>query len=489
MVERNHEPAARPLVKTKIIATVGPACESQEQLTKLVLAGANVFRLNFAHGDHAWLSQILRHIRAISAELGCPIGVLGDLAGPKIRLGELPDDQLRLTEGDRVDFVRKVNSNPGIQLTTTYDGLVEDVQVGDQVLLADGTVRLIVVAKSVNGDAFIGEVAHGGTIRSRQGVNLPGAHLNLSSLTEKDLEDLTWAIDNELDFIGFSFVRSPNDIRQLKAEIAERQPKTTPQIVAKIEKMEAVAELDEILGETDAVMVARGDLGVEVDIARVPILQKRIIRLCNQHRIPVITATQMLESMHTSERPTRAEASDVANAVLDGSDATMLSGETAIGEYPVKAVAMMSRIAYEAERLVTRNKHGDPYSTDRSRARLVTEAVTLGASTAAEHLEADLIAVATHSGRTAMAVSKQRSPVPVLAMTDSPESARRMCLLWGVTPMQTDAVHNSPEELLKVAIEWGKRHDLLKSGSRVVLVGSTDWSQEGHNLLLVHAVP
>ena len=236
-------------------------------------------------------------------------------------------------------------------------------------------------------------------------------------------------------------------------------------------------------------MVARGDLGVEVDLARVPVLQKRIIRLCNQHRIPVITATQMLDSMQTSEFPTRAEASDVANAVLDGSDAVMLSGETAIGAHPLKAVAMMSQIASETERLMTPNQLDDTESRPHTRAKLVTEATTLGAGVAAEHLEADLIVVATHSGLTAMAVSKQRNRVPILALSDNPESARRMCLYWGVSPMETSVVQESPHDIIQFVVKWGKREGILSSGSRMVIVASTDWSTQGHDLMLIHAIP
>ena len=264
---------------------------------------------------------------------------------------------------------------------------------------------------------------------------------------------------------------------------------TLPQIIAKIEKTEAVDDLDAILHVTDAVMVARGDLGVEADVERVPPLQKQIIRMCNRHRLPVITATQMLDSMQTNERPTRAEASDVANAVLDGSDAVMLSGETAIGKHPVKAVAMMSRIAAEAERLVKVSRQDDVDSSPETRAKLVTEAVTVGAMLAAEQLDADLVAVATHSGRTAMALSKQRSPVPVLALTDHPATARRICLYWGVTPVLTDAVRQTPQELIAFVTDWGRRHGVLAAGSRCVIVGSTNWSSEGHDLMLVHVVP
>jgi pyruvate kinase len=252
--------------------------------------------------------------------------------------------------------------------------------------------------------------------------------------------------------------------------------------------MEAVTDLDRILNETDAVMVARGDLGVEVDIARVPALQKRIVQLCNQHRVPVITATQMLESMTASEFPTRAEASDVANAVLDGSDAVMLSGESAVGVNPPRAVEMMSRICREAEQLVVWNRAVDSQSSSRMRATPLTEAVTQGATLTAEHLDADLLVVATHGGKTAMALSKQRSRIPILAITDRGTTARRMCLYWGVRPLLVESVPEVPQQLIQRVVEWGKHEDVLGPGSRIVFVGTVDWTQDGKDLMLVHAV-
>ena len=477
----------RPLVKTKIIATVGPACSTAETLGELIRAGVDVFRLNFAHGEHAWLHKIAGIIRQVAAEFDQPVGLMGDLSGPKIRLGTLPDDGLFCGQGEQIVIARDADPASPATLTSTYEPLVDDLHPGDSVLLADGTVRLRVVKKDGN-DRVICEVEQPGTIRTRQGINLPGVDLSTPALTEKDRDDLTWAIEHELDFVSLSFVRAADDIRLLRKAMAESGAERLPHIISKIEKMEAVSDIEEILDETDAVMVARGDLGVEVDIARVPLLQKRIIRLCNQHRIPVITATQMLDSMQDNERPTRAEASDVANAVLDGSDAVMLSGETAIGTYPVQAVDIMSRIAQEAERLVATTRFGDQHSLERTRATAMTEAVTLGAATAAEHLDADMIVVATHSGRTAMAVSKQRSPVPIIALTDRIESARRMCMYWGVTPVRTDAVHAPSDALIEFVVDWGKRNHVLEAGSRLIVVGSTDWSRDGKDVMLVHTV-
>jgi pyruvate kinase len=483
----------RPFVKTKIIATVGPACETREQLRDLIAAGVDLFRLNFAHGEPAWRNAVLESIRAAAHELERPIGILGDLAGPKIRLGELPVDGVRLADGAAVEFVRNADPNNPEKLTCNYERLIDDLKVGDRIMLADGLIALRVVEKPASNDRLVCRVYQPGLVRSRQGVNLPGAVLEMPALTQKDHGDLKWALANRLDYVGLSFVRSGDDIAELRSAMGTIRPASEssiefPGIVAKIEKMEAVTELDRILPLVDAVMVARGDLGVEVDIASVPSLQKRIVRLCNEQCVPVITATQMLDSMQTKESPTRAEASDVANAVLDGSDAVMLSGETAIGAYPVQAVSMMSRIACEADRHV-RPMAGAGYPHfSRVRAKLVTHAVTQGAGVAAQELSADLIAVATRTGRTALAVSNQRRHVPVLALSDRSEAARRMALYWGVTAVETPVVGGSHEALLQFVVDWGRRNNVLRAASRFVLVTSTNWKSEAKDTMLVHTV-
>jgi len=396
-MSKSTVPPVRKMSKARIVATVGPACEDKTTLEQLVLAGVDVFRLNFAHGSHEWLGGILRHIRAVSKELGIPVGVLGDLSGPKIRLGELPEGGVNCREGTMMHFVRDSALADETHLTCTYEQLIDDVDLGDRILLADGTVGMLVTSKSDDGQSVECLVAEPGLIRSRQGVNLPGVHLSTPSVTEKDEADLEWALKNELDFIGLSFVRSPDDIVHLRSLIEKQSPKVTPVIVAKIEKTEAIDCLEEILNVTDAVMVARGDLGVEAEISRVPVLQKRIIRRCNERRIPVITATQMLDSMQNSDLPTRAEASDVANAVIDGTDAVMLSGETAIGINPVNCVRMMEKIAKEAEPFAQRSgsiESGAPGlsgTQEFRRAKPITEAVAVGAAAVARELLADLI--------------------------------------------------------------------------------------------------
>ena len=482
-------PVRQKLVKTRIIATVGPASESVEVLRELVISGVDIFRLNFAHGEYSWLSEMVRKIRLVSAELGCPIGLLADLSGPKIRLGEISGGDIFCTEGAAFRFVRGVVSSEPTDLTCTYEPLIDDVKPGDRILLADGTVAMVVLEKDSQSAWVRCQVIQAGRIRSRQGVNLPGVALSTPSVTAKDRKDLEWALQNQIDFIGLSFVRQAEDIVELKRLIESHRPKVVPLIVAKIEKTEAVADLDNILHVTDAVMVARGDLGVEAEISRVPILQKQIIRRCNELRIPVITATQMLDSMQTNELPTRAEVTDVANAVIDGTDAVMLSGETAIGHNPVQCVRMMDRIAAEAEPLVNAASLKDLRDDEVRRARPITEAVTRGAIAASEYLNADLIVVATVTGRTALALSRLRGHVPVLAFTDREDVARRMCLYWGVTPIFSRVVQQSADALLAFVFKWGERHQVLTSGSKVIIVGHTNWLGETHDLMMVHVVP
>lgn len=478
----------RKLVKTRIIATMGPACEDTDTIRNLIVEGVDIFRFNFAHGQHEWLGDILERIREVSAELKTPVAVLGDLSGPKIRLGEIPGGEVMCTEGTTVQFVRQPFDDNPANLTCTYEKLIDDVDLGDRILLADGTVGLLVTGKADDNNSVSCLVVEPGVIRSRQGVNLPGVKLSTPSITDKDKADLSWALDNGLNFIGLSFVRSAGDITELKELITAHNPEVVPVVVAKIEKTEAIAELESILEVTDAVMVARGDLGVEAEISRVPILQKEIITRCNAARIPVITATQMLDSMTQNDLPTRAEVSDVANAVIDGTDAVMLSGETAIGEHPASVVRMMQKIADEAEPFVSTLK--GRRSHEFRRANPVTEAVTLGATVIAEELDADLIVIPTETGRTALALSGLRGKVPILAVTHDQALARKLCLYWGVTCVESKLVRQSADALLQFVVQWGLDNGILKTGNKIVVVGHANWiGGGGHDLLMVHEVP
>ncbi|MEZ6058159.1 MAG: pyruvate kinase [Planctomycetaceae bacterium] len=474
------------LTKTKIVATIGPSSKDRKTLGELIRAGVDVFRLNFAHGTYAEKAEVVKSVRELSLELGHPVGILGDLSGPKIRLGQLPESGIQTQSDETYFFIRGEQSNSDRELTSSYAGLVDDLRIDNRILLADGTVAMRVVAKGADRVECV--VEQPGRLLSRQGINLPGSRLNIASLTEKDLEDLKWGLSVGIDFVGLSFVRCAADIRLLRSHIQAARPQQSPFIVAKIEKPEALDDLSNILDETDMAMVARGDLGVEVDIVRVPALQKRIIAACNQHRVPVITATQMLESMIDHDLPTRAEATDVANAVLDGTDAVMLSGETAMGRHPVRVVSTMSRIIREAEALLVSRKNLPLGTSTRSIATELTEAVTLGAIHAAERIKASLLVFFTASGAAATAVSELRSTVPLLAITDSQQTSQRLTLTWGVHSIVTDICRRPVAEVAEFIKKWGQENGILNRGDRFVLVTTTDWSHHGKDTMLVSTI-
>jgi pyruvate kinase len=468
--------------RTKIVATVGPACRQREQLAELVSAGVDLFRLNMAHADLDTHTRTLSDIRAIERQMSQPIGVLADLAGPKIRLGELPGGVLQCALGDELTFVRG-RSQAATEIESTYAPLVDELAVGNMVMLADGTVGVSVIEKSP--DRARVRVVQPGEIRSRQGLNLPGVKLSAPAMDEEDRKHAVWAAEQGIDFIGLSFVRDPGDVAELKALMTRHHSRAG--VIAKIEKPEALDKLDAIVAEADGLMVARGDLGVEIDIARVPIVQKQIIATCRDYQKPVIIATQMLDSMQRCPRPTRAEVTDVANAILDGGDACMLSGETAIGEYPRAAVEMMNRVALETEALFRdrprelRGAHG------LAGLHPMTSAVVEGAGQIAARLGARLIVIASHTGATALAVSKQRNFVPTVGISDSLETLRKMCLDWGVIPLADIPTEDNGAILNAVSV-WGSQAGMLGSGDYVVLVAGTGLQSGSHNGVLVHRV-
>ena len=488
--------------QSKIVATIGPACEGEEKLAELIVAGVDVFRLNMAHADHRQQDVRLAAIRAAAARTGHTVGVLVDLAGPKMRLGELPGGQLLCRTGARVRFVRQVGkSNAQIpELTTTYEPLIDELHPDDRVMLADGTVSLVV--EKVSKDAAECRVVQSGLIRSRQGVNLPGVKLSVPALNDIDRENAVWAAQNGIDFVGLSFVRRPEDVCELK-ELLERSAADPawggPHVIAKIEKPEALDALTAVVAAADGVMVARGDLGVEIDIAQVAVAQKRIIAECRRQRKPVIVATQMLESMQHSQIPTRAEVADVSNAILDGADACMLSGETAVGEYPRETVETMNRIALAAETLLgPHEEKTEPTCADEDcrgdyreggwrPVNSLTRAVVSGAGTLAERLEAKLIIVASASGATALSLAKNRFRVPTVGVSGTAATLRRMCLYWGVTPLPGAPLDDSPA-LVRFVTAWGKQHGLLHGGDRIVLIAGTGTTVSKHNMIAVHEV-
>lgn len=470
--------------RTKIVATIGPACDSVEGLSKLIESGVDVFRINAAHGTQAEHAQKLANVIQARTNTGVQVAVLLDLSGPKIRLGRLHQDPLEVEPGMLLTFVRGESSSDPHTLCSNYERLVDEVQIGDSIMLADGVIALKVVEKQ--NEKFVAQVQTSGTIRSRQGINLPGVTLSVSSMLPQDVENAMWAARNEIDFISLSFVRSAQDVLSLKNLISSLNSRAM--VIAKIEKREALQNLDSIVEAADGVMVARGDLGVEIDVAETPVAQKQIIDVCRRKLRPVIVATQMLESMHENRRPTRAEASDVANAILDGADACMLSGETAIGKYPAEAVETMNRIMLHTEKTLDgRSSVGRRVEVDPQRLDAVTSAVTYRASTIAEEIGAKLVVVASHSGSTAWLQAKQRSYVPTLGVSDDLVTLRRMCLFWGIMPLRVESMDKLPEMLDKV-VDWGKRTCMLKSGDRVVFVSGSGVFEKTHNLLIVHEV-
>ena len=465
---------------TKIVATVGPACSEPHQIEELIEAGVDVFRINTAHGSREQHATVLAHIRNASRKCGFPVGVLLDLAGPKIRLGQLRQDPLVCEQGMTLTFVRKATEQAD-EVTSTYENLIEELQVGDRVMLADGTVSLSV--ESIQQDRAECVVTGGGTVRSRQGINLPGVQLSVPALLPRDIDNAIWAAENEIDFISLSFVRSPKDVRQLKTLLQEH--KSSALVIAKIEKPEALDQLEEIVEEADGVMVARGDLGVEIDVAKTPVAQKRIIQVCREKMKPVIVATQMLESMHKNTRPTRAEASDIANAILDGADACMLSGETAIGDHPALAVATMSRIMTCTEQEMMRNPHRNHQLN--CRVHPITSAVTQAATHVAESIDAKLIVIATRSGNTARVNSQSRSRIPTIGASESLHTLRRMNLLWGIKPLESQHLEDTSTFIDRIC-RWGRTHTDLKKNDHVVFVTGTGVVDKAHNLMVVHTV-
>lgn len=465
--------------RTKIVATVGPACGTVEKLVELIRAGVSVFRINTAHGTLEERSRKFDDIRAAADLAGRPVGILVDLAGPKIRLGELAVDPTECETGAEFCFVKGTKSAAPHELTCTYPTLVGELAVGDSVMLADGTVSMVVIGKTASEVRC--RVTGAGVIRSRQGINLPGARLSVASLTEADMANAIWAAKNEADFVSLSFVRKPIDVLLLKELL--RAQGVSPMVIAKIEKPEAVTQLAEIVAAADGVMVARGDLGVETDVAEIAVVQKRIVAECQRQGKPVIVATQMLDSMHHHRRPTRAEATDVANAILDGADACMLSGETAIGEFPVEAVQIMNRISLATEPLI--RERGFNQNVQSSDIHPITAAAVRGSALIAEQLGAKLVVVATRGGGTCRLRSKQRDFVPTIGVSDSPVVLRKLSLFWGVTPLAGAPVHDGPQ--LRAFIDaWGRQQGLIAKGDRIVFVTGTNFYPLAQNILVIH---
>jgi pyruvate kinase len=469
--------------QTKIVATVGPASTDESVLRALIAAGVDVFRVNAAHGDRPEHQHRVDTIRRVSRAEGQPVAILVDLAGPKIRLGELPNGQLECHLDDPLRLVRGEISDRPDELTTTYPALVDELAEGDRVMLADGTVSLWV--ERVEADSAVCRVVQPGLIRSRQGVNLPGVKLSIPALGDSDRDNALWAARAGVDFLGLSFVRSAGDVRELKSLVAPHSDEI--RVIAKIEKPEALVDLEEIIAASDGLMVARGDLGVEIDIARMAVVQKEIIAACGRHRKPVIIATQMLDSMQHSRLPTRAEATDVANAILDGADACMLSGETAIGRHPVEAVEMMHRIALATEPIHRERPPAARPDLEVDDVDQVSEVMAYAAGRIAERIDARMVVVASATGQAALSLSKNRHFVPTVGVSQSEATLRRMCLYWGVIPLP-DAPTDQSGRLLDHVTRWGREAGYLAGGDRIVLLTGGQATDRGHNTIVVHEV-
>jgi pyruvate kinase len=468
-------------IRTKIVATIGPASNSHEMLMKLAGAGMNVARLNFSHGNYEAHSEAIRNIRSVSRVLNRPVGILLDLQGPKIRVGKLENGgPVRLKRNAAFAITSASMAGTARMVSSTYQNLTSDVQPGDTILLDDGLIRLQVESKT--GDTVNCRVINGGMLKENKGINLPGVKVSAPSLTEKDIRDVNFGIKNGVDYFALSFVRRAEDLMAIKA-IMKKQGVAIP-VIAKIEKPEAVENLEAILDVADGIMVARGDLGVEMQPELVPIIQKKIISATVRKNKPVITATQMLESMTVHPIPTRAEASDVANAIFDGTDAVMLSGETASGKYPVKAVQMMVKIAQVAEEspfLKVNVLHdSDPVDP-------VTHAVARNAVNILQEVHARCIIAFSVSGSTSKQISKQRPSKPVYAFTSRMDTYNRLSLLWGITPMFIADIDNAARlvvssESLLIGKKCVDKNDL------VVLVIGMGLKAGSTNIIKLHRV-
>ncbi|SMO75471.1 pyruvate kinase [Balnearium lithotrophicum] len=457
--------------RTKIVATLGPASSSEKVLERMVQSGLDVVRLNMSHGTKEEHLERINLVRKIEDRTEKSIPVLMDLCGPKIRIGKLPKEPLFLHRGDRV--VLTTGEPEKGKIPVNYPELHKEVKKGEIILLADGAFRLKV--KEVRGRDIVTEVLVGGPLTSHKGVNLPHSKLSVPALTEKDREDVKFGVEAGVDLIALSFVRKAKDVLELK-ELLNELGANIP-VVAKIEKPEAVKNIDEIISVSDGIMVARGDLGVELPIEKVPLIQKQLIRKANESGKPVITATQMLKSMVDLPMPTRAEVTDIANAVLDGTDALMLSEETAVGKYPVKVVRTMTKVAHEAERIYPYKRYSE------LPAKTLQDSLAKSACNLSREVKVKAIVPFTRSGATALAVAKFRPPVPIFAVTHDRETFRRLNLVWGVTPFLTLPA-DSTDRIISQSIEVAKRKKIAKVGDRIIVLAGAPTGVPGTTNLL-----
>lgn len=460
--------------KTKIVCTIGPASESLDTLVKLIESGMNVARLNFSHGDFEEHLARIKNIRKASEKTGKMVGIMLDTKGPEIRTNNMKDGAITLTKGDTVRISMTEVEGTKEKFSVTYADLINDVTPGSSILLDDGLINLQVTDLEHDKGEIVTVAQNTGVLKNKKGVNVPGVSVNLPGLTEKDRADIQFGLDNNIDYIAASFIRRPSDILEI-TEILEKEDKMHVQIIPKIENQEGVDNLEEILAIADGLMVARGDLGVEIPTEDVPIVQKRMISMCNNAGMPVITATQMLDSMQVNPRPTRAEASDVANAIFDGTDAIMLSGETAAGDYPVEAVKTMYNIAIRTESSLVNQDAFALKSFDQTD---MTEAIGQAVGHTAKNLNIHTIVAATESGHTARMISKFRPKADILAVTFSEETARGLALQWGVQPTVADKP-TSTDDMFNLATQTTVDKGFAKEGDLILITAGVPVGERG----------
>ena len=475
------------MIRTKIVATMGPACGDADTLFRLFEAGVDVCRLNFSHGSLDDHLQMLRSIREAAARFSHPVAVLGDLCGPKIRLGKIADQDgtggMPIDVGDELVIQRAPVVGRDRRVSSTLASLVDDVQIGDRIFIEDGLIRLICTDKTA--DELHARCTIGGVLKSSKGINLPGTAINVPSITERDWECIDWAIDNDLDYLALSFVRKPDDVLLLRQHLQNKV--SDIHVIAKIEKAEAVKAIDGILEASDGLMVARGDLGVEMDVAQVPIIQKDLVRRCKVAGKPVIVATQMLQSMIEQASPTRAEVSDVANAIFDGTDAVMLSGETSVGKFPVGAVHTMAHVADVTEQYIA--------GSEETKAPLVklktlqlSAAVARGVWQMVQDLRVSLVVIWSQTGATARVFSKYRFPIPIVALSTDHRALRRMSLHYGVIPQEL-APASDMTVLVHEVDRLVRELKYAQAGDRIVIVAGTSLGAPGTmNGVVIHTV-
>ena len=464
--------------RTKIVATLGPASSDKEVLRKMFLEGLNVCRLNFSHGAHEIHSEVIKTIRELNSETGLNVAILADLQGPKIRTNEMEDNGVELITGSKVIIVTDKIVGNANRFSINYKQLPEDVHPGERILLDDG--KLILEVIKTDGKAEIEAlVIHGGILSSKKGVNFPNTKISMPSLTDKDKEDLEFALEQNVDWIGLSFVRNAQDIIELKAIINERNGKA--KVIAKIEKPEAIEDIDNIITESDGLMVARGDLGVEVPYERVPLIQKMLIKKCAIQAKPIIVATQMMESMITNLTPSRAEVNDVANAVLDGADAVMLSGETSVGNHPIEVIKTMSRIVSEMENFEgIYNKEEFP---EKKSDRFISDSICYNACRLSQRVEADAIITISFSGYTAYKIASQRPKAPIYVFTSNKQILTQLNLIWGVKGLYYNKRVSTDHSIAEIK-QILKNQGLLKTGDLVINIASIPLEENGKSNML-----